>query len=275
MACLRSPVDLLEPERVGAHPGDLLEVQRAPLPPAGRVHTGLHQRPAGREHPHPDLERLRLADGVVDDVDRPRDRPSAAPAAAGAAGRRPQATSSSMTARRGSCASTLAAPNSPGQLAPGRRSGPRRPPPRRGTAPAGSRPRTTPASRRRRPEPGPERGGGWRVIACRDTENGSANTAISSGIESGTGTACCRGRASARRIHRSRRPTPRCGCRADVAVGEAPAQAVVAALARRARRVDAARPARQPRVEHHPLADLEARGPSGPAPPRRPPPRGP
>lgn len=29
-------------------------------------------------------------------------------------------------------------------------------------------------------------GRGWRVTACRDTENGSANTATSSGIESGT-----------------------------------------------------------------------------------------
>ena len=44
----------------------------------------------------------------------------------------------------------------------------------------------------------------------------------------------------------------------DVAVGEAEAQAVVAALARGTRRVDAARPARQPRVEHHPLPDLHS-----------------
>ena len=44
----------------------------------------------------------------------------------------------------------------------------------------------------------------------------------------------------------------------DVAVGEAPAQAVVAVLAGGARRFDAARPARQPRVEHHPLPDLHS-----------------
>ena len=33
----------------------------------------------------------------------------------------------------------------------------------------------------------PDGGGGCRVIACSDTENGSANTASSSGTESGTG----------------------------------------------------------------------------------------
>ena len=48
--------------------------------------------------------------------------------------------------------------------------------------------------------------------------------------------------------------------RLDVAVAEAPAQAVVPALAGRAGRFDAARPAGQPRVEHHPLAHLETAG---------------
>ena len=47
---------------------------------------------------------------------------------------------------------------------------------------------------------------------------------------------------------------------ADVALGEAPAEAEVAGLARRAERGDAARRARQPRVEHDALADVEALG---------------
>src|SRR6185503_4376371 len=63
-------VDLLDPECIGANPVDLLEVQRAPLPPPWCVHTGLHQRSPRLEHADTDLERLRLADGVVDDVDR-------------------------------------------------------------------------------------------------------------------------------------------------------------------------------------------------------------
>lgn len=45
--------------------------------------------------------------------------------------------------------------------------------------------------------------------------------------------------------------------RLDATVGEAPAQAVVTALAGRARWFDPPWPARQPRVEHHPLTDFE------------------
>ena len=37
-----------------------------------------------------------------------------------------------------------------------------------------------------RTERWPSSGGGWRVTECSDTANGSANTASSSGIESGT-----------------------------------------------------------------------------------------
>ena len=44
----------------------------------------------------------------------------------------------------------------------------------------------------------------------------------------------------------------------DVAVGEAPAQAVVAGFACRTTGFDAPRTTRQPRVEHHPLPDLES-----------------
>ena len=43
----------------------------------------------------------------------------------------------------------------------------------------------------------------------------------------------------------------------DVAVGEAPAQAVVPGFACGTGRFDTPRPARQPRVEHHPLTDIE------------------
>ena len=68
-AVLADALDLLDAEGVGADPADLLEVERAPLPPAGRVHAALHERAAGLEHPHLHLEGLRLADGVVGDVD--------------------------------------------------------------------------------------------------------------------------------------------------------------------------------------------------------------
>ena len=44
---LALPSNLLDTEGVGADPGDLLEVQRAPLPPARRVHAGLHERARG------------------------------------------------------------------------------------------------------------------------------------------------------------------------------------------------------------------------------------
>lgn len=57
---LTKPLDLLDTEGVAADPVDLLEVQRAPLPSARRMHSHAH------------LERLGLAHGVVDDVDRTR-----------------------------------------------------------------------------------------------------------------------------------------------------------------------------------------------------------
>ncbi len=62
-------VHLLDAEGVGADPADLLEVERAPLPAAGGMHAALDQRAPGPQHPHLDLERLRLADGVVGHVD--------------------------------------------------------------------------------------------------------------------------------------------------------------------------------------------------------------
>ncbi len=64
--------DLLHPEGVGPHPGDLLEVERRPLPTAGSVHPALHERPPLLQQPHADLEGLGLPDGVVDHVDPAR-----------------------------------------------------------------------------------------------------------------------------------------------------------------------------------------------------------
>src|SRR6266480_3843319 len=61
--------DLLEAERVRPDHRDLLEVQRRVLPVGRSVHTGLDERSARLQHASPDLERLSLADGVVDNVD--------------------------------------------------------------------------------------------------------------------------------------------------------------------------------------------------------------
>src|SRR5439155_22316028 len=74
-AVLAFAVDLLEPEGVGPDEAHLFEVQRGPLEAAGRPDTGDDHRPPSLKDPYPDLERLRLADGVVDDVDPPRVAP--------------------------------------------------------------------------------------------------------------------------------------------------------------------------------------------------------
>src|SRR5207249_2108494 len=68
-AVLAEALDLLDAEGVGADPVDLLEVQRAPLPPAGSVHAALHERAPRLEQADADLERLWLAHRVVHDVD--------------------------------------------------------------------------------------------------------------------------------------------------------------------------------------------------------------
>ena len=89
-AVLALALDLLDPERVRPDPGDLLEVERAPLPSARRVHAALHERAARLEHADAHLERLGLADGVVDDVDAAGVAHRAAragPPSSGAAGR--------------------------------------------------------------------------------------------------------------------------------------------------------------------------------------------
>ena len=98
-------------------------------------------------------------------------------------------------------------------------------------------------------------------MACSDTAKGSAKMACSSSMASGTAKSIGRvGRhqlgVATGRVARH----PGVDADADVTGGKAPAQAVVAGLARRAQRADAARRARQPRVEHDALAHLEAVG---------------
>src|SRR5438132_9072043 len=63
-AVLPFAVDGLDPERVRPDPGDLLEVEGAPLPSSWRVHAALYERAARLENADAHLERLRLADGV-------------------------------------------------------------------------------------------------------------------------------------------------------------------------------------------------------------------
>src|SRR6266446_10859366 len=57
--------DLLEAERVRAHPGDLFEVQRRPFPPRRPVHSCLDERSPSLEQTHANLEGLWPTDGVV------------------------------------------------------------------------------------------------------------------------------------------------------------------------------------------------------------------
>ena len=98
-------------------------------------------------------------------------------------------------------------------------------------------------------------------MLCRDTAKGSAKMACSSSTASGT--AVQHRRVGGHELGvAARRVGGDAGVQAgaDVAVGEAPAQAVVAGLTGRADRVDAAGGAGQPRVEHDPLADLEPGG---------------
>ena len=107
----------------------------------------------------------------------------------------------------------------------------------------------------------PPGGGGWRVTLCSDTANGSAKIACSSSMPSGTANSIdeCAGINSAYPPVASL-DTPVWMPGADVARGEAPAEAEVAGRAGRADRRDAAGRARQPRVEHDPVADVEPRG---------------
>ena len=108
-------------------------------------------------------------------------------------------------------------------------------------------------------------GGGWRVIACSDTANGSAKTASSSVIESGTANSI-----ESWAGHQLGVPAGGVGRHpgvdpgGDVAVGEVPAQAVVAGLAGRAQRRRCRGGRTTARVEHDPLPHLEPRA-SGPS----------
>ena len=96
-------------------------------------------------------------------------------------------------------------------------------------------------------------------MAWNETEKGSARTAASSEMPSGTGMSMESCAAS-----RSAQAPGAPGDDADVdagtevSLGEAPAEAEVARLAGRAGRVDAPRSAGQPRVEHDTLAHVEA-----------------
>jgi hypothetical protein len=70
---LADAFDLLDAEGVGAHPADLLEVERAPFPATRRVDAALDERPPRLEQADADLERLRLPDRVVHDVHEGRE----------------------------------------------------------------------------------------------------------------------------------------------------------------------------------------------------------
>src|SRR5205823_12037892 len=68
-AVLAAAVDLLHAEGVGPDDADFLEVQRRPLEAAGCAYAGHDQRTSALQHADADLQRVGLADGVVDDVD--------------------------------------------------------------------------------------------------------------------------------------------------------------------------------------------------------------
>ena len=98
-------------------------------------------------------------------------------------------------------------------------------------------------------------------MLCSDTENGSAKMACSSSMASGTAKSMrgVRGHqlgVAAGRVARH----AGVDAGADLTGREAPAEAEVARLARGAQGRDAARRARQPGVEDHPLPDVEALG---------------
>ena len=240
-AVLAHALDLLDAERVGADPADLLEVERAPLPAAGRVDAALHERAPRLQHPDLDLERLGLADGVVGDVDpagvahREAAEALHRRAAARRPTRRPAPRPSPAAAPR---RNTRWAPSSVGQRRPGRRSGRRRRPRRRGRGRAGSRPRSDPSAPgapHERPAAGRRRVAGDAVQRHRERVGEDGVLVVDA--RRGPGTASTSGPASARRSRRSRRSTRRCGCPVLMSpVGEAPAQAEVAGLARRAER---------------------------------------
>src|SRR5215471_10761902 len=62
-------LELLDSESIRSDDGDLLEVQRRPLEAAWHLDAGDDERTARGGDPDADLDGLRVADGVVDDVD--------------------------------------------------------------------------------------------------------------------------------------------------------------------------------------------------------------
>ena len=118
MACLRDAVDLLDAERVGADPADLLEIQRAPAPTdRARAHQPSPRSPVTPSFPRPG----RTSPAFQPCRRRRQSGPGgswAGPAMAAAGRPPPQATSSWIRASRGSGASTLAAPEAGGPTSP-------------------------------------------------------------------------------------------------------------------------------------------------------------
>ena len=69
MACWRTPSNFSIAEGVRPDEPQLLEVPRRPLEAGRRGDAELHERPLLAQDPQADLDGLRRADGVVDDVD--------------------------------------------------------------------------------------------------------------------------------------------------------------------------------------------------------------
>ena len=65
---LANPADVLDAEGVGTDDVQLLEIQRGPLEPSGRLDAGDHDIPVGLDASHRGLDRLGSADHVVDDA---------------------------------------------------------------------------------------------------------------------------------------------------------------------------------------------------------------
>ena len=175
-----APPNCLDAERVRADERDLLEVERRPLEAARRLDAG-QRRCAPRRFvdAQPDLERLGLADRVVDDVDAAVQHGQAAPRAGSLRAGLARATRLDQGARRARARSTRAR-RAARRAAPGARSAPPRARARSGGARAGSRSRAGRACRSRRRAPSPPRAGARAGSRGATRENGSASTAASS-----------------------------------------------------------------------------------------------
>ncbi len=104
-----APLEVLHAEGVGAGDGDLLEVDRGRLPSLGRGHAGVDEPAPLGQDAHAHLEGLGLGDGVVDDVDVPG-MGHGQPVQGWCRTAPDQAASSSTSWSRGSWAKTASAP---------------------------------------------------------------------------------------------------------------------------------------------------------------------